>query len=30
VVRWDIVGGEHEPTVRENFAARVLRFAFGE
>jgi polyhydroxybutyrate depolymerase len=30
VVLWRIDGGRHEPAVRENFAARVLGFAFDE
>ncbi|MFO8150207.1 MAG: alpha/beta hydrolase-fold protein [Trueperaceae bacterium] len=30
VMHWRIDGGPHEPAVRENFAARVLRFAFPE
>jgi polyhydroxybutyrate depolymerase len=30
VTLWRIEGGRHEPAVRENFAARVLGFAFGE
>ncbi|MFU8889820.1 MAG: alpha/beta hydrolase family esterase [Trueperaceae bacterium] len=30
LVHWRIDGGPHEPAVRENFAARVLAFAFGE
>lgn len=30
VTLWRVEGGGHEPDVRENFAARVLRFAFGD
>ena len=30
VALWRIEGGRHEPAVPENFAARVLGFAFGE